>query len=190
VPPCLLAGDLGRFEEALALDRRAVELDPLSSARRLALGYHALYAGRLNEAVAAFEKAAELSPEYPAMHTLLGRVYLAQGHPQRALAEMDRETDTAWRLFGRALACHSLGREKESDVALAELVAKYHANNAFQVAELYASRGGTDRAFEWLERAYAQRDSGLADMKGDPLLKSLEREPRYAAFLKKMRLPA
>jgi hypothetical protein len=47
-----------------------------------------------------------------------------------------------------------------------------------------------DRAFEWLERAYAQRDGGLAQLKGDPLLKSLERDPRYAAFLKKMRLPA
>jgi len=55
---------------------------------------------------------------------------------------------------------------------------------------VYAFRGEADRAFEWLERAYAQRDSGLAEMKGDPLLKSLERDPRYAAFLKKMRLPA
>jgi len=32
-------------------------------------------------------------------------------------------------------------------------------------------------------------DGGLSQMKGDPLLKNLEHEPRYAAFLKKMRLP-
>jgi hypothetical protein len=38
-------------------------------------------------------------------------------------------------------------------------------------------------------RAYAQRDGGLSEMKGDPLLKNLERDPRYAVFLKKMRLP-
>jgi hypothetical protein len=50
-------------------------------------------------------------------------------------------------------------------------------------------RGEADRAFEWLERAYAQRDGGLTEMKGNPLLKNLERDPRYAAFLKKMRLP-
>jgi len=55
---------------------------------------------------------------------------------------------------------------------------------------VYAFRGETDRAFEWLERAYASRDSGLAQFKGDPLLKSLEHDPRYAAFLKKMHLPA
>ena len=46
-----------------------------------------------------------------------------------------------------------------------------------------------DKAFAWLERAYAQRDGGLIEMKGDPLLKNLEADPRYAAFLKKMRLP-
>jgi hypothetical protein len=70
------------------------------------------------------------------------------------------------------------------------LIAKYHADAAFQIAEVYAFRGEADRAFEWLERAYTQRDSELSLMKGDPLLKSLERDPRYAAFLKKMRLPA
>jgi len=63
------------------------------------------------------------------------------------------------------------------------------ADFSFQIAEVYGFREEADRAFEWLERAYAQRDGGLAQMKGDPLLKSLERDPRYAAFLKKMRLP-
>ena len=46
-----------------------------------------------------------------------------------------------------------------------------------------------DHAFAWLDRAYAQRDPGLASLKGDPLLKNLEKDPRYAALLKKMRLP-
>jgi len=55
---------------------------------------------------------------------------------------------------------------------------------------VYAFRGENDHAFEWLERAYAQHDSGLAEIKADPLLKNLQRDPRYAAFLKKMRLPA
>ena len=58
-----------------------------------------------------------------------------------------------------------------------------------QIAEVYAFRGESDKAFEWLERAYAQGDGGLSQMKGNPLLKSLERDLRYAAFLKKMRLP-
>ncbi|HSA93630.1 MAG TPA: tetratricopeptide repeat protein, partial [Terriglobales bacterium] len=185
-----LAFTLGRFEEALALDRRAVELDPLSVSARTNLGIHAHYAGRPEDAAAALKKALELNPEGQGTHTLLGRVYLAQVRPQEALAEMDREPEPVWRLYGQALAYHALGRKKEADAALAEFVAKYHADAAFQIAEVYAFRGEADRAFEWLERAYAQRDGGLSEMKGDPLLRSLERDPRYAAFLKKMRLPA
>jgi hypothetical protein len=53
-----------------------------------------------------------------------------------------------------------------------------------QIAEVYAYRGETDKAFEWLERAYAQRDPGLAGIKGDPLLKNLAADSRYTAFLK------
>ena len=185
-----LAANLGRFEEALAQDRRAVELDPLNVSTHIYLGEHAFRAGRLEEAAAAFKKALELNPERPFSHTGLGLVYLAQAHPQEALAEMEREREPFFRLGGQALAYHALGRKKEAGTALAEFVTKYHTEGAFQIAELYAFRGEADRAFEWLERAYAQRDPGLAQMKGDPQLKSLERDPRYAAFLKKMRLPA
>ncbi len=184
----MLAKTLGRFDEALAQDRRAVELDPLSAATHNNLGNHAYYAGRPEEAAAALKKALELNPEFPGSHNSLGQVYLAQRHPQEALAEMEREPGPELRLQGQALAYHALGRKKESDAALAELIKKYQADAAFQIAEVYAFRGEADRAFEWLERAYAQRDSGIAEMKGDPLLKSLERDPRYAAFLKKMRL--
>ena len=56
-------------------------------------------------------------------------------------------------------------------------------------AEVYAYRGEVDRAFEWLERAYGQRDSGLSQIKGDPHFQWLERDPRYTALLEKMRLP-
>lgn len=119
---------------------------------------------------------------------MLGRVYLAQAHPREALAEIEREPQDFWRLYGQALAYHALARKNECDRALAEY-AKVHPSGAFQIAEAYAFRGDNDRAFEWLERAYAQRDGGLAAMKGDPLLTRLERDPRYATFLKKMRLP-
>ncbi len=185
-----LSRTLGRFEQALALSRRAAELDPLSASAHESLGITAYYAGRLEEALAALNKALELSPERPIARMWLAVVYLAQSQPQEALAEMAREGEPFWRLQGLALAYHALGQKKESDAALAEVIKKYQAVAAYQIAEVYAFRGESDRAFEWLERAYAQRDPGLAWVKGDPLLKNLERDPRWAAFLKKMRLPA
>jgi hypothetical protein len=73
---------------------------------------------------------------------------------------------------------------------LRELIAKYHTDSAYEIAQVYAFRKQSDEAFEWLERAYAQRDSGLIGTKVDPLLKNLYNDPRYAAFLKKLNLPS
>ena len=73
--------------------------------------------------------------------------------------------------------------------ALRELMMKYHASNAFEIATIYAFRNQTDEAFEWLDRAYAQRDPSLMSTKMEPLLNSLHNDPRFAALLKKLNLP-
>ena len=65
---------------------------------------------------------------------------------------------------------------------MTELVAQSKGSE-FQVAEAYAYFGDTDQAFHWLERARTQHDPGLIIVRRDPLLKSLERDPRYAVFL-------
>jgi tetratricopeptide (TPR) repeat protein len=185
----VLAGTLGRFDEAIRLDHRAIELDPLRVAAHFNLGLHAYYAGRWGEAEAAYRKALELNPQDPGSHLQLGLIYLAQSKPEEALAEMQKESEPIWRQYGLALAYHAAGKKKEADAALTEYVEKYQNEAAFQIADIYAYRSETDNAFEWLERAYKQRDGGLAQIKGDPLLRSLERDPRWAAFLKKMKLP-
>jgi TolB-like protein/Tfp pilus assembly protein PilF/tRNA A-37 threonylcarbamoyl transferase component Bud32 len=186
---CVLAATLGRFEEAIELGRRAAELDPLSAGCHVNLGGFAYYAGRWDEAEAAVRKGLELNPEYPNAHLQLGMVLLARSKPDAALVEMERENEPIWRRFGLALVYHALGRKEEADTALGELLKNHTEGGAYQIAEVYAFRGEIDKAFEWLERAYAQRDGGLAATKGDPLLRNLEGDPRYRAFLRKMRLP-
>ena len=146
-------------------------------------------AGRFEEAVPAWKKALELSPERPASRANLAVIVVLQGRPQEALAEIQKEADAVWRLQGLAIAHHALKDNKQADEALTELIARFKDVAAYQIAEVYAFRGQTDRAFEWLDRAYAQRDGGLTSVKADPLLKSLRGDPRYTAFLEKMRLP-
>jgi len=186
----VLAATLGQFDRALRLDRRAVAADPLSALGWRNLGKYAWYARRLDEALAAARKALELSPQYPNAHGTLASVLRTQGHLDEALAEDQREAEPLWRDYGLALDYFALGRKREANAALAEFITTYQDGSAFQIAEILAFRGELDRAFEWLDRAYAQRDGGLADIKGDPLLKNLERDPRYKAFLEKMHLPA
>ena len=183
-----LDGTLGRFDEAVRLDRRAAELDPLNVSARNNLGLHELYVGRMDKAEAAFRKALELNPDYPSAHMFIGRIDLQRSNPTAALEEMEREKDAFWHRYGLALAYYALGRTKEADSALREFVDKDREDGAFQIAEIYAFRGEKDEAFRWLERAYAQRDGGLSELKGDPLLRKLENDPRYAAFLNKMHL--
>jgi TolB-like protein/Tfp pilus assembly protein PilF len=184
-----LAATLGRLDEALALDREAVELDPLSAGTYLNLGSDAYSAGRVDEAISACKKALEINPEFSEAHHIVGLIYLQQNRPQEALTEIEREPEPAFRVQGLALAYYALGRKKDSDATLAEYIPKYQSDWAFQVAEIYAFRSESDRAFEWLERAYTQRDAGLTQMKADPVLKNIEHDPRYSVFLKKMHLP-
>jgi hypothetical protein len=87
------------------------------------------------------------------------------------------------------MAEHTLRNAKESQQALEELVAKHAQEAAWQIAEVFAWRGESTKAFEWLERAYQQRDGGLSEVKVDVLLASLHGDPRFKALLRKMHLP-
>jgi TolB-like protein/Flp pilus assembly protein TadD len=180
---------LGRLDQAIMLYREAVQIDPLSTAAHRNYGAILHFAGRQEEATAALKKALELAPEIVFVHGWLARVYLAQAHLQEALAEAAKEKHPIPRLLGLALVNHALAQKKQSDDNLAELVEKFGADAPYTVAQVYAFRGETDRAFEWLTTAYSKRDDGLYNLKVDPLLKSLKHDPRYKALLQKMHLP-
>jgi TolB-like protein/class 3 adenylate cyclase/Flp pilus assembly protein TadD len=184
----MLAGSVGRHEEAVALARRAVLLDPLSMSAQRSLGAQCLRAGLLDEAKAVVKKAIEFHPQGGLLHCWLGRVYLAQGRIEEARAAFEAEVIEYFRLQGLALVEYAQGRRAKSDAALRGLIDKYAQESAYQVAEVYAYRGEVDVAFQWLERAYAQHDPGLSGSKSNALLRSLHGDPRWQPFLEKMRL--
>ena len=184
-----LAIRLGRFDEGLKMLRKSIELDPLKTATHINVTLCASRSGKWAEADASIRKVLELNPQYPGAHLRLGVIYLAQSKPQEAFIEMQKESDPAWQLDGLALAYHALGKKKEADATLNQVIQEQQNDSAYQIAQIYAFRGEQDKAFEWLERAYKQRDGGVTEMKGDPLLRSLESDPRYKAFLQKLKLP-
>src|SRR5271168_408444 len=183
------AAYVGRFEEALQLGRRAVDLDPLNADSWENLGEIEFFNGQLDKAMADCTKAVELNPDVSAGHVFSSQIYILQGRPQEALPEIERVRSDSMRGVLYAIAHYALGQKKESDAALTELIAKYHSIEAYGITVVYAFRNQSDEAFEWLDRAYAQRDGGLIAAKVDPLLKSLRNDPRYAAFLKKLNFP-
>ena len=180
---------LGRIKESIDLANKAIERDPLRPGSYVNLGLNLLADNRDAEAEAAFRKALELEPDGVAFHQLLGLALLLQGKTDAALREGRQETDEVWRLLNLSLVFHALGRRGESDAALAALKGKFAEGAAYQIAEVHAFRGEADLAFEWLERAYVQRDGGLAEIKGDRLMRGIVGDPRYKAFLRKLKLP-
>lgn len=175
-----------RFDEAIALLRRAVGLDPLSGAVHCFLARSYRIAGRLDEAQTAILKSLELNPHGGFGHYYLGDICLAQGRLDEALAAAGREIHDTFRLLGLANVYHAQGRHSESDAALRELMTRDAV--AFQIAEALAYRGDADRAFAWLERAYEQRDAGMSMLRASPSLRRLHGDPRWWPFVEKVGL--
>jgi len=180
---------LGNLGQAINFEERAVALDPLRTDFHNTLGYMLYVVGRYDAGKAELQKALDLNSQAAFDHLTLGKILIAEGKPQEALTEIHKEPLEWGKLTGQAMAYYALGREQESNTALAALIAKYGVDGSYQIAQVYAYRKQSDKSLEWLEQAYAVRDAGLPDIKTDPLFKNLRYNPRYSLLLKRMRLP-
>ena len=177
----------GRMDEAVLLVRRAVEQDPLAPFAHLNRARIELWAGNYEQLRAAYHKVLELSPESHSAHSNLGLVELLEGRPEQAVKEIEQEPSAGYRAHALAMAYHTLGRRRESDAAVAQLIAEGE-EWAMQIATTHAWRGEADAAFEWLERAAQEHDAGLWTVRMSPYLASLHGDPRWARFLARIGL--
>jgi TolB-like protein/Flp pilus assembly protein TadD len=184
------AAAIGLWDEARQLGIEAVALDPLDPSVHMILGWGIyLHTGDFAEAEHSFRRGLQISPKWGSGQYFLGEALMLQGHLELALAEFRKETPDDGQLEGSAMAYFAAGRKSESDTALAEAIRHNGTSWPSEIARVYAFRGEKNRAFEWLDRAFDLRDEDLYIIKGDPLLKNLEGDPRYKAFLRKMNLP-
>jgi serine/threonine-protein kinase len=181
---------LGRIDEAERQARQAVELDPLSIPPQNNLARVLFVAGKLDEADAIARKAAELQPAAASSHRWQVLVAVQRGDGAAALREARLEPDPGYRRFELALAQHVRGDRQAADAALADLIANGRDQLAYQIAEVYAVRGDTDKAFEWLQKSFDHHDTGTLSLLIDPLLRDLRTDPRYKNLLAKLALPA
>jgi serine/threonine-protein kinase len=181
---------LGRVDEAERQARHAVELDPLSVIAQGNLARVLLFAGKLDEADAAARKAAELQPASASSHRWQVVVAVLRGDRETALREAQLEPDEGYRRFELALAQQLQGDRQAADAALADLIANGRDQLPYQIAEVYAVRGEKDKAFEWLQIAFDDHDTGTLALLVDPLLRGLRDDPRYKRLLTKLGLPA
>jgi len=183
-----LARIRGRYADAITLAERAVELDPLGVDHYLFLGTSLIAAERLDAAERALHTAIDLSPATGVLHGRVARLRLMQRRLDEARSALALEPLEYIRLQVTAMIEHAAGRPRESDRALQALLQGYSDSCAFQVAVVHAFRGEIDAAFEWLDRAYAQRDHGLHSVREPFHLRNLHADARWPAFLARMGL--
>src|SRR5207302_116655 len=181
---------VGRLQEAEKLARQAVELDPLAYLARGNLARILLAEGKLDEADAEARKSAELQPAGAGNHRWQVTLAVLRGDGETALREAQLEPNEGYRRFELALARYAQGDRPAADTALAGMVANDRNLLAYQIAEVYAWRGETDKAFEWLQISFDNHDTGTLTLLVDPLLRGLRDDPRYKNLVAKRGLPA
>ena len=178
----------GDVLQGTALYRKAVALDPVNPAPRAFLAYQLACTRQFTEAQREFARVVELSPTAPWAHAGLGISFLLEGKFEEAAVSAHDDGAEWARLYITAMARWSQKRIPEADAALAALIQSYADTAACQIGEAYAYRGEKDHAFEWLERARRQRDSGLMSLRSEPFYENLHGDPRWNAFLRTMGL--
>lgn len=177
---------LGRMEEALGYAERATVHDPLNALCFRTLNRCLTGLERWTDAETAIRRALELSPAAPVLHATLAQNLHNQARHDEAFAEAHRETTDWCRLRTLSVLHFRGGNLTEANRTMNALIENHGHEAQFNVALLYGIRGDADRAFEWLERAYLARDSGLSYLKISPLLRPIHADARWRVFLKKM----
>jgi TolB-like protein/Tfp pilus assembly protein PilF len=178
----------GRLAEAEKMTQQAIALDPLGVTRYLNLARVLIGGGRYDEAEVALRKAIELQPEAARQHVYLTTIDVMRGNATAALKDAQLEPAGFWRDYGLALAQQLQSDRTAADAALQKLIKEDPVTGPFQIAAVYGLRKEPDKMFEWLDRAYAEHDSGLTQLLVTPFILNYRDDPRFAALCQKLKV--
>jgi serine/threonine-protein kinase len=180
----------GHWSEGIALQRRAVAVDPLAAIGRGNLGSYLAANGEWDEAIGELEKARELSPTLATIDSDIARVQILRQKFDEALTAIGRMPAGPMRDNCVALIYRAPGQRAAADAALARLEALANvpvpeAQLAISIAEVYAYRGDTAAALKWADRALLPTDPRrarqwtLEQMIISPFLRGLRADARW-----------
>lgn len=183
----------GRISESFAETKKFLDLDPVSEAPIGHLAYHYFYARQYDEAIQQCKKDLQLYPDSPQVFTLADAYY-----HKGMLSEAVQEYAKAW--AQRGMSSDDIDEAKKAFAQsgmkgfylkwIERLKSKPQKEQDYvDIGELYARLGEKDQAFEWLEKAYAERSDGLLRLKEDLGFDNIRSDPRYADLLRRIGLP-
>jgi len=189
-----LLSALGRHEEAIAVSRRAEQLDPLELRTRDGVASQLHGARQYDEAIAQCRTILDIDPNFQRSYATLAVVYFQKGLYEDAVAALQKQLilggASEEEVAGLANAYATSGEKGywQWQLDYAKERAKQQYVRPSDFAEFYAQLGEKDQAFEWLEKAYQERDGGLVFLNVDREYDPLRDDPRFQDLLLRMNL--
>jgi tetratricopeptide (TPR) repeat protein len=186
-----VTASLGRLDEAIAMMRKVLALEPLTASFHFYTGQFLLAQGRLDEAEAELKRAIELQPAASGYRSYLVAIYIKRGQSDLALATAEAEVPGYNRRSSLAEAHAMRGEQAQADAQVREMIRLDGDVSPTNLVSYYAYRGQLDQAFAWLEHGLKVRDPGVTTLYEDPFIpQAMGRDPRFAAFCARVGLPA
>ena len=180
---------LGHPDQAADLMRDALASDALNAGKHHVLATYLMALGRFDEATQALQDAIRLQPSAMGNREQLAIIEILRGNAEAAVRYAMQEPAGDWRDAALARA-RQIGPDPDlANAALQALVERQADKAAYQIAQVHALRNEPDQVFEWLDRAWTNRDAGISLLLYDPILLRYRDDPRYAAFARKIGLP-
>jgi TolB-like protein/Tfp pilus assembly protein PilF len=180
-----------KYKEALDLIGRAEVLDPLELQVKTHRGWVYCFQRRFDEAVTLFQNLINLEPFFALGHYWLGCSYTYKGLYDKAVEEFEKAIELGGRaVFQLGMLGFTYARAGNRAKALEvvnELERLSKEGSGFSwVARVYTALRETDKVFEWLEKAYEQRDPSLTYIAESLEFEDVRSDPRFKMLLKKM----
>ena len=190
------------LDEALDQAQRALEIDPLSPLINMTVGWTYFSIGRSDRALDQVGKMIEIEPGFYGAYWLKGAIRLAEGRYAEAVDELARAVSlgghqivvadlaSSYGLAGRTEGCAEHSRPAAGHAPPSSYVP------AICMARVYSRLGETDKAIEWLETAFDERNGEMVFLQGEiagaaegDSLNQLGTDPRVKDLLRRMNLP-
>jgi len=182
----------GRFDEAITEINEALELDPLSPMINAIFGLIFIFSRRFKEAIEQFRKTLEMNPNFPFAYIWQGMAYWGIGDYDKALVSLLKSEALAKEMtysigsLGMAYALAGQKPKAFKTLERMETLSKNKYVSSLHKAIIYIGLINKDKAFEYIDKAYIERDSFLFYLKTLPMFDSLRSDPRFIELLKKM----
>ena len=185
----------GDMEKALDYGRRAVELAPVDMLIRGHQNYFLFFTGQHDRLVEGCLQAAEVDSTHWLIATCRGLGRLLEGRLPEAIAEFEVaaavSAGSSLSVMDLGVAYALAGRKEDAAGAIADLNERADRQGysvSGKVAVIHTALGETEQAFEWLERAYVERDPIMLFLTTGSAFDGLRADPRFEDLVRRVGL--